>query len=482
MKNDYRQMMIFLVLFEILSFFAYSVSGAMNIAFILVALLFLAIAFIDLRVALLAAIAELFIGGMGYLFYFEAGGFQLSLRIVIFLILFSFWLMSSIKSRGKIAFFSSRFKLYYLILFIFLVIGLINAFIRQNGFANIFFDFNAYIFFAYLFMMYDFLRQYDLWGKIWHLFIVCFSWLGIKTMLVLYFFSHGIEWAVWPLYHWVRNTGVGEITLMTSNIYRVFFQSHIYILIGLAIFAVFLLIYRHRLDRLDKQLIFYGLILGCATIFISASRSFWAGALACLPLIIFFVFYHKTGFNRFLKRSFFGLMAIAFGFLLIFAVVKFPLPDPGSGSFGSLFKERANISDEAAASSRWNLWPELWKGIGKEPILGQGFGATITYISNDPRVREVSPTGEYTTYAFEWGLLDIWYKIGLLGVAAYTLLIFIVSKEGIKQYLKNQDNIMPLALVCGLIVLFVANFFTPYLNHPLGIGYLILTTVYLDRK
>lgn len=479
--NIFKKALLFIISFELLSFLVYSVSGASNFAFIIMIGLFLGIGFINLRLAILIAMVELFIGGMGYLFFYDLGGAQISLRIGIFLVLLSIWVLELAKARGITSFLKSKFLIPYAILFGFLAIGLVNALIRGNTFSNVFFDVNAYLFFTYIFILYDLLKDKNMWDEIWTVGLACFTWLGIKTMIVLYFFSHGIEWAVWPIYHWVRNTGVGEITLMTSNIFRVFFQSHIYSLIGLAIFATILFLNRHKLNRLERHLLSGAMALGCATVLISLSRSFWAGALACLPIILFFFFYNKQSLTKLVKRSFIGLMIVAFSFLFLFSVVKFPIPDPGDSSFGSLLKERSNIGDEAAASSRWNLWPELWSGILKEPFLGQGFGATVTYISNDPRVREVSPSGEYTTYAFEWGLLDIWYKIGFLGVLAYMWVLFKVSKEGIGIYIKNRGNIMPLALVCGLIVLFVANFFTPYLNHPLGIGYLILVTKYFDK-
>jgi len=36
---------------------------------------------------------------------------------------------------------------------------------------------------------------------------------------------------------------------------------------------------------------------------------------------------------------------------------------------------------------------------------------------------------------------------------------------------------LPFSLISGLIVLIVVNIFTPYLNHPLGIIYLILVSL-----
>lgn len=480
MIKPFRITLLFIILFEILSFLSYGIDNAGNIAFLAAVGLFLVITILNQRLAIYIALAELFIGGMGYLFSFDLNGAQISIRIAFFLILLAAWFKDVILHRD-FTFIKSKFAIAYGALFFFLALALVNALARGNELSNIFFDFNAYLFFAYLPVFYRFIKDKKDWQNIYAIFLASFVWLCLKTLLVLYFFSHGIEWAIWPLYHWVRNTGIGEITLITSNVYRVFFQSHIYVLIGMAIFATILFLYRHKQTGLEKHLMFGAMILGAATVLISASRSFWAGALACLPLIAYFAYYRRIGILKFIKRSFIGVLAIGFGLLLLFSITKFPFPDPGDGSFGTLFRQRANISDEAAAASRWNLLPKLWQGIAESPIIGRGFGATITYVTNDPRIRAISPTGEYTTYAFEWGLLDLWYKLGLLGLLAYLYLLTKLIASGIKKYVQNKHQIVAISLVCGLIVLFVTNFFTPYLNHPLGIGYILLLTRYLDK-
>ena len=38
-----------------------------------------------------------------------------------------------------------------------------------------------------------------------------------------------------------------------------------------------------------------------------------------------------------------------------------------------------------------------------------------------------------------------------------------------------------LSLAAGLTVVLAVNIFSPYVNHPLGIGYLILATVMIDN-
>ena len=477
-----KNALLFILGIEIFSFCVFYLPDAGNFTFLVLCGLFIILAVFKLRLALLIAIGEVFIGGFGYLFFYDLDGTKISIRMALFIILLAVWLVHLIKERGKAEFIHSKFRIPYLIFLGFLIIGLVNAVIRGNEFSNIFFDFNAWLFFAYLFILYDYLQKDDLWRDIWNAGIACFIWIGLKTMFVLYIFSHGIESLLWPMYFWIRDTRVGEITLMTSNIYRIFFQSQIYNLIGLAILATFLFLAYAQLKRLERRGLLLMLILGSATVLISLSRSFWAGAIAVLPFIIFFAIYDHIKFRKFAYRAFLGFLSIVFALGFLFIIVNFPIPEPAGGSFGSLIAERSNISDEAAASSRWNLLPALWEGIKKEPILGQGFGATVTYQSLDPRILEENPSGMHTTYAFEWGLLDIWYKIGILGMLAYFAVLVSLAYAGIKEHIKNKKLIMPLALIAGLIVLFTTNFFTPYLNHPLGIMYIILISVYLDKK
>ena len=473
-----RITLLFILLVELISFIVSIVNGSANIAFILVCSMFLIVALLKPALAVFAALVELFIGGKGYLFMFDSDGVVISIRIAFFLILLAVWISLVIKNK-KIEFLKSKFYTPYLVLAVFLLVGLVNAFVQKNEFSNIFFDFNAYLFFLYIPVFYDLIKDGKAWNTILNIAVASYVWLGIKTMFVLYLFSHELEWAVWPVYDWIRNSGVGEITLMSANIYRTFFQSHIYSLIGLIILTTYLILKRDKLNGLQRKVVFILMALGAATVLISLSRSFWAGALACIPVILVFAVYQKIKFTKLVKRFFIGFLTAIFAVAILFAVVRFPIPEPGTGSLGSLLKNRADVGSEAAAASRWNLLPELWHGIIQKPMLGSGFGAEITYISNDPRVRAYSSTGEYTTYAFEWGLLDIWYKIGIIGLAAYLWVILRVSRIGIQQYTKDK-RLMPLALVIGLFALFVANFFTPYLNHPLGIGYILLVTRYLE--
>ncbi|MBL7047698.1 MAG: hypothetical protein ISR95_08755, partial [Candidatus Marinimicrobia bacterium] len=131
-------------------------------------------------------------------------------------------------------------------------------------------------------------------------------------------------------------------------------------------------------------------------------------------------------------------------------------------------------------ASRFKLLGPLSEKIRENPVLGSGFGTSITYETSDPRALENNPDGLYTTYSFEWGYLDTWIEMGIFGLVAYLSLLLTLFRYGWKLYKKYIQHALEssliLGLLAGLVVLSAIHITTPYLNHPLGIGYLLLTT------
>ena len=146
------------------------------------------------------------------------------------------------------------------------------------------------------------------------------------------------------------------------------------------------------------------------------------------------------------------------------AVIAFPIPHVNVASLLDLFGSRTNL-EEAAAASRWNLLPILWHKIEEHPILGSGFGATVTYKSEDPRILAQNPNGMYTTYAFEWGWLEHWVKFGIIGIP---LILFLLCSLAWRLWKLDEPVWLRATAVSSLVALGVVHVFTPYLNHPLG--------------
>ncbi|MCK5061179.1 O-antigen ligase family protein [Candidatus Parcubacteria bacterium] len=492
--HNYKKILPYIILAELISLTGFLVPEINTLAFFAIIALTLVAAMISLELGLLILFTELFIGSKGQLFFFESEGVLISIRIALWLVIMSVWAAKFLNlylkkeiDKREIKKQLARHKLFYyfIILLFFIGFGLINGFLNNNSFNNIFFDFNGWLYFLLVFPIFTLplvepeFNYKKFRNNLSAVFMAGIIWLSIKTLILLYFFSHNIIGVVEPIYRWVRESGVGEITRMDSGFTRVFFQSHIFALIGFIIILAHSL--KLKINLKDKKFyLFIGLLslLLTATI-ISFSRSNWLGLATGLLFYYFTILlFAKHRWQKIWQSTTIIILSGVFSLIFIAGIIKFPFPAPGIGFSASFIQERATqISSEAGVSSRWALLPELLNEIKKKPIFGAGFGATVSYKTSDPRVLEQNPDGQYTTYAFEWGFLDIWLKLGILGLSAYLALIVMIFVLAYKQ-IKKQD-ITALGLLLGLIVISTVSFFSPYLNHPLGIGYVILVAFFV---
>lgn len=447
---------IFLV--EAISFLGFYYPPFKIIGLIAIGITTLVLSLKNLEYGLLILMAELIIGSKGHLLDFS--GF--SLRMLIFSVVMIVFL---IKMTGKTNRLILRDYLNLLkslksliSLALFTIIGLITALLNSNEIGNIVSDFNSWLFFLLFFPALFVYFQADT-KKYERLITVCaaaLAWLSFETLLILYAYSHNL--AIMPdLYLWLRKTGVAEVTNTLNSFPRIFLQSHIYA--GAAILIT-------SFSSIKKNKDFWIIsILSWSAIFLSMSRSFWLAIAICIfiGLIIKIKDIAKNIF-------FIGTAAIA-GAVLIFLISIFPIPKPGSFSMDSFLARTDLNNNEAAVASRWTLLPALMNEIKKSPIIGQGYGSTVTYKSSDPRVLEQHPDGMYSTYAFEWGYLSIWLKLGILGLLSYLWLI----GQNIYYSLKKMPFF---ALI--LILLALIHIFTPYLDHPLGIALLIMAIIGIE--
>jgi hypothetical protein len=494
----------YILLFEILSFFGFILPEFRQISFFILIILFLFLSIKDFRLGVLILLIELIIGSKGYLFYFEYEGILVSLRIAFWLILLSVFFSKfvlDLKTRSVFFDFFSSFKkrpfytkyknTFFLLSLVFLFIfwGFFNALMNKNEFNNIFFDLNGWLYFLLIFPFFYYfkLNHFSFYkNKIEEIGVIFASsllWLAVKTYFLLYVFSHNILSIMPELYKWVRVSGVGEITKMDGNFYRIFFQSHVFFILAFFLLMGFI-VFKIKQNKkfFNKEIAFLVFILGffLGVILITFSRSFWVGLFSGLCLFYIYLFFiKKEGVKRLFRLSIYLILSFLISVTLLIAVVKFPFPgDSHQFNAAEMLSERARqFSGEAGVSSRWLLLPGLWGEIKKAPVLGQGYGKVITYKTQDPRALESSADGTYTTFAFEWGWLDIWLKLGFIGLISYSLLLLKMIIDGLKSNKFYQNS-----LAIALFSVAVISFFSPYMNHPLGIGFVIVYMLMLDRK
>lgn len=452
-------------------------------------------------------LAELIIGVKGYLFSLDLGGFVLSLRIALFCVVMLIWLLT--KRKDKYKFFGSRYFRLYLLLTIALLVGVITALINGNSIKNIFFDINGYFYLALVVVLFYALKSKEASRQALQIVIAGSIAISIFTFYSIAEFtifhqesrpdmaeaisteqtideeeegtkiSHSVtakeelsELKLTrdftnqkpPIYRWVTDTSVGEISYLAGPFFRFFTPSQLYCLIGLAITLVFLL--KEKLSRRKTLFLLVITALNLATIVIGFSRSLWIGLVAIFLYLLFCLPRKKSA----------QIILYAIGVISIVIIITGTLLP----SVYDLVEQRVTSiihpTEERSGANRFNLLQPVFSKIGEHPLIGSGFGTTIEYESV-----VFEKFGMLRVFAFEWSYLDTIIEIGLIGLTIYLLLILKVFRAGYQKGIAATDKTVVVGLLAALFGIVITNFTTPYLNHPLGIGFLLLvmTTIFI---
>ncbi len=460
-----------IIIFELLSFLGFFWP---IIHYFLIPLIFLAtliIAYRHLEWGLLIILTELIIGSHGHLLSIDIFNFSFSLRMALWSAVLLAFFVNFNKFYPKISAVYKKIPLLkiYILLAIFVGWGLLAAYLFNNDLNLIFTDFNAWLFFLLLLPMatvYVEAKQ-SVFKRLESVFFLAVFFLSLKTLILLFIFSHDLFF-IPDLYRWLRVAGIAEVTVFPGAWPRIFLQSHIYSAI-----AFLLLVFRKDMaETWNFSRLFLGAIF-LSTVIISFSRSFWLALSVVFIIFTIFILLKIKNYLQIKNWLLQNLIIVILAFSIIFLVNNIPLLTSSSDFSLRIIRDRASYQQtEAALASRWSLLPVLSQAIRQSPILGQGFGATLEYQSSDPRVLEKNEDGWYRTHAFEWGYLDIWFKLGLGGLLVY---LYLLLSLFIRSYQQRDLYFFTPALLFLIIV----HFFTPYLNHPLGIMIILLSSCLL---
>ena len=290
-KKIFKITLLFLVFFELFSFFGWLLPQFNSITFLVILAAVLVLSLYKLEYGIYILLTELFVGSKGYLFSLKFGSALISIRIGLFLVVLGTFLanvilkktwrgleMDNKESQGgllrkisvsiqRIFYFPALYRNFQAWLYVFAIVliwGFVWGLIRGNGFGNVFLDFNNWLYFLLIFPFFyqmsessaskaplsqnkaeDSQERPQVLGNafiknILAVLAASVVWLGIKSLVLLYIFSHQFAWALPEVYKWVRDTGVGEVTFAGNGFYRVFFQSQIFSLLAFFIFLPFL--------------------------------------------------------------------------------------------------------------------------------------------------------------------------------------------------------------------------------------------------
>ncbi len=406
-----------------------------------------------------ATVGELVVGSLGHLFYFTLGGAIISLRMILVVCLLLRTVIDLVWHRGQ-----ERPPLPTKALTIFgswvVLAGLIGL-LRGNSLNAVYTDINAFGYLAIILGWWIYLRRLPQWRPtLIALLLAGASVVAVKSWLMVLLFGQNVSFMP-ELYRWIRRTGVGEITLINANVYRVFFQSQVY-----AVLALCLTLAGWMFKRAPGWWLWPMTLAGLGA-YISLSRSFWLGLGVVMAVILGVVL--RTGHGKTWARLL-VLLPVAGGIWLATGwALNFPRlwPAPGQPGRATLLQARLHSPGSSQASTaRLNQLRPLLRAISRHPVIGSGFGTTVRYYSTDPRIR-----GWRTTSAFELGYLDLWLKIGLVGLGLYAWWLWTTAK-------RLWSTPWRWYLLLPAVALVVINATSPYLNHPLGLGWLMLSMLY----
>jgi len=429
---------------------------------------------------LAAAFAELFANSHGHLISTPILGLDFSLRMGVFCAVMAGWLVLVICQKAPLPFRDSRLTPFFALGAAVAVGFAIGA--TQNNSLDAFKDGNAYFYAAYVMPILS-VR----WGTVerrllLHTLAASALWVVIMSLGTLYLFTHASGEFLVPVYKFMRDTRTAEMTQMVGWIFRIFLQAQISVVFFWLIVSP--LLWSKQISRRQMLGLTSALSLGTAIVIMSLSRSFWMAVIASgIVFSVLIMYAFRPTIKQSVRAFALHLVTIPIGAAILIAVALFPIPYRGGAiwDLASLLSSRATETGDVAISSRWELLGPLWDEVKASPIAGSGFGQTVTFKTNDPRARAVSPDGTWTTYSLEWGWLDLWLKMGILGPLAF-LVLFIASVRGLWPMIAGDRAWLGVGLIASLVMLYVTNIFSPYLNHPLGIGFLLFLVPFMQTK
>lgn len=464
-----------IAIFYCLSALAYQ-NDSSGVLLILVTFAAALVSYKSLHRGLALSFLELFCNPHGVLVVAPVLGFSVTLRMAIFVGVMLGWGIGLITRRNHICLRDIRLKP-FLLLALAVAIGFIMGVVSRDPLV-VFADCNAYFYLLYIFPILSVNWTRERQHELLQILAAGAVWVSFLSLGLLYVFSHFGENTLRETYTFFRDLRVAEITILGGGAYRIFIQSQAFVIIfGLLFFSFCSFPACRRWWILFESLVISILVL-------SMSRSFWVGLIpAILLVVILLCAKSRATCNALIKRAPLHLASVFLSAAIIFIVALFPIPSQriDSSSFAQSFKDRASENQEAAISSRWNLLRPMFDLIIDSPIVGHGFGKGVTFQTDDPRAREISPDGTWTTYAMEWGWLELWIKMGILGPIAFLYAAFEIIKRLLRR--TNEDGgWLGIGLISAIIFVYATHIFSPYLNHPIGLGLLLFFVPFLQTK
>lgn len=385
---------------------------------------------------------EIILGGSGG--YFKLG--FISLRTALLLVSTSIFLIQKIHKQKK-EFFIGLKPEHYLIFSLITAAGLASLRGLYLGHAHgaVFSDFIPYLFLLYYFPLSELWLSDDFreFGK-----LTIFTFIignAIMILLTQIGLSSGTLTLQDNYYHWYRDVALGKITYLDLNFYRLVLNEHL--------LAVPLSLY--FLGKIIKGKINWFNVVSLISLIIVLANSLTRIYLLAFVVGILVLFSIKRW-----KTWLIASIGTSLVFMTIFTLIHLGASrgqSLGWEFFGIRLQSITAPQIEDSSLSRLLLLPKILEKIKLHPILGDGFGDSVSIFS------PVFKTN-ITTYSFDWGYLEIWAEMGIYGLIIWGLFIGYIFYSIIKNKHKYNKHIYASILIAFLVI----NITSPALFHVFG--------------
>ncbi|HLC70265.1 MAG TPA: O-antigen ligase family protein [Patescibacteria group bacterium] len=404
----------------------------------------------------LIILGEFVLGGSGN--YFSLNG--VSLRTTLLIVSLIIYTFNFIKNDWQDFKTNPQFRyatLGILILLLVAALGVVNGYLNQHSLTSAVSDIIPYAYLLYFFPLRRLLNNpsfIPVLKKMLPGAIIAYSIIYFFTFVG---FSAGL-FQVHDLYYWWwRDVVLGKTTDLGFNFYRLVMDLQL-LLVPLALYYVYNII-----QKTAKKIDYYLLALLLISLGINLTRVYY---LAFVVGLVFLA--NKTYWKRYLLTSATTLLFIFSSFTSIHLATSLG-KSLGWEIFGLRLQSIASPQIEESSLSRMMLLPKIWEKIKTNPIIGEGLGATITAFSPIAKTT-------ITTPHFDWGYLEIWTELGMIGLIIWITLIVLIAH----LIIKNKKSRF---LLSALVALLVINLTSPALFHVLGVMLLayLLSTSFTDQ-
>lgn len=461
-----RLMVYAFFVFTLLSILGFVWPIISNLVFFLIIVSAIYFSLIKIEYGFLFLIFEFLIGHEGHLF--ELAG--LSLRLSLFLTVMLIWFIQKIIDKKERRFFVQFLKspdlAMFLVFFFVIILGLFQGMIAHDPIFAI----KDFINYSYLFLIFPFIdifKKQDFFKNVFKMSQASVIGLSILTIIVFILFVTNLTQVHDQFYWWWRSVVIGKATDTGNGFFRIVSSAHLLILPLFLIFLSFLIENKKKFKDKYKKYLIYLSVGASLMLLINFSRAYFLGILIGLIFLL-----KGINWQRWLIFSCLIIFLLVAEFGLLFGLVSGGAALQGLGFFKDRISTILSPDQEISSLTRMTILPVLINMIKESPIFGQGLGATVEYT-------DLLTGQDKTTFHLDWGYLEIWVELGLFGLIAYALLLISIFYQGWQTIKKLKNHVFEKRLVIGLLAglasLIIASLTGPFLFHPIGIFYLVLT-------